>query len=118
MDALSSNQPARSPSSPAPLEGTEWPLADYLGREGALVRVPEDVIATAQFAGGTVSGATGCNRYHAPCPGGVASVLDGTEVTAEFGADGRRLGRRARCDWGLTRRPGDRIYRGTIYREA
>ena len=66
-DALSSNQPARSPSSPAPLEGTEWRLADYPGREGALVRVPEDVIATAQFAGGTVSGATGCNRCHAPC---------------------------------------------------
>ena len=88
-DALSSNQPARSPFSPAPLEGTEWRLADYPGREGALVRVPEDVIATAQFAGGTVSGATGCNRYHALCPGGVASVLDGTEVTAEFGADGR-----------------------------
>ena len=89
MDALSSNQPARSPFSPAPLEGTERRLADYPGREGALLRVPEDVIATAQFAGGTVSGATGCNRYHAPCPGGVASVLDGTEVTAEFGADGR-----------------------------
>jgi heat shock protein HslJ len=50
-----------------PAGGDEWRLADYLGREGALVRVPEDVIATAQFAGGTVSGATGCNRYHAPC---------------------------------------------------
>jgi heat shock protein HslJ len=45
------------------LEGTEWRLSDHLGPDGALVPVAEEVMATASFSEGRVSGTTGCNRY-------------------------------------------------------
>jgi heat shock protein HslJ len=48
-----------------PIEATEWRLADHAGPDGALVAVPPDILATAVFTDGVVSGSTGCNRYHA-----------------------------------------------------
>lgn len=45
------------------LEGPEWRLSDHLAPDGALVRLAEDVTATASFSEGRVSGTTGCNRF-------------------------------------------------------
>ena len=43
---------------PAALEGTPWMLVDGLDVDGW-----EDVAPSASFAGGTLSGSSGCNRY-------------------------------------------------------
>ncbi len=48
-----------------PLEGVSWQLSTYLA-EGTAVPVPEQVAATATFAGGQVSGSNGCNGYSGP----------------------------------------------------
>lgn len=57
------------------LEGTPWQLTDYVGPEGNIVPVPTAVAATALFAGGTVSGNSGCNTYTGKY------VLDGDALT-------------------------------------
>ena len=49
------------------LEGIEWRLTHHLGSEGELVPIVEEVTATATFIDGSVTGSTGCNRYHAQC---------------------------------------------------
>ena len=49
------------------LEGIEWRLTHHLGYEGELVPIVEVVTATATFIDGSVTGSTGCNRYHAQC---------------------------------------------------
>ena len=48
------------------LEGPAWRLSDHPGPGGELEPVAEDVIATASFSEGRVSGTTGCNRYRGP----------------------------------------------------
>jgi len=67
MEPLPPNFPAEPFTTSASLEGTEWRLTDYLGPEGELVPVPEDVTASATFADGVVFGSTGCNRYRGAC---------------------------------------------------
>ena len=47
------------------LEGTLWKLTAYTGADGKSASVPAAVEATATFAGGRVSGSTGCNQYTA-----------------------------------------------------
>ena len=59
----------------ASLEETPWQLTEYVGPEGGTLPVPEAVAATATFSGGTVTGSTGCNQYHA------AYTLDGATLT-------------------------------------
>jgi heat shock protein HslJ len=44
------------------LDGTAWDVARYVSG-GMLVAIPAGVHADAVFAGGTVSGSAGCNRY-------------------------------------------------------
>lgn len=49
-----------------PFEGTDWQLAEYVGRAGGVVRIPAAVTVTATFAGGNVAGGSGCNTYRGP----------------------------------------------------
>jgi heat shock protein HslJ len=65
MEPPQPNHVADPPGPPPPLEGTEWRLSEYPGSEGALLQVAEGILATATFAGGTVAGTTGCNRFRA-----------------------------------------------------
>jgi heat shock protein HslJ len=56
------------------LEGITWRLVAHVGATGEPTPVPDDVLATAAFADGEVTGSTGCNRYHATC------AVDGAQL--------------------------------------
>lgn len=61
--------PVAPPEKPAPaadeLIGPSWRLVSYLGAQGEMVAVAENLTATAVFVNGGMSGTTSCNRYSA-----------------------------------------------------
>jgi heat shock protein HslJ len=57
-----------------PIEGTRWLLTSYRA-DGASVAVPAGAVVDATFAGGIVSGSTGCNSYNGP------ATIDGSKIT-------------------------------------
>jgi heat shock protein HslJ len=50
---------------PLSLEGTLWVMTNYNNGQGGVVSALPDVVVTAQFAEGQVSGSAGCNSYNA-----------------------------------------------------
>ncbi len=58
--------PAPAPAAPSaggPLEDVPWNLTGMAGAEGTLAPLPDGVVVSANFSGGTVSGTSGCNQY-------------------------------------------------------
>lgn len=58
----------------ADLGSVAWRLTDVLDARGDLLPVDPEVLATATFSDGRVSGSTGCNRYMGTC------ALDGRSM--------------------------------------
>ena len=64
---------SQTPAS-ADLEDTLWGLVSYSGPEGLMIDVLDGSTVTAQFAGGQVSGTSGCNTYTG------AAVVNGSKL--------------------------------------
>jgi heat shock protein HslJ len=62
------------------LEGPTWRLIGVVHADGEMQTVPEGIEATATFAGGTISGSGGCNRFNA------GYTTEGDRLTIERGA--------------------------------
>jgi heat shock protein HslJ len=66
---------ATDAAAPPALDGTSWRLTDYATQDGKAYTVPAAVIPTASFAGGSISGNAGCNRYQG------LYLLDGSSIS-------------------------------------
>ncbi|WFN33590.1 META domain-containing protein [Methanogenium sp. S4BF] len=60
------------------LTGPVWLLETYVGVDGAMTAAIAEAPVTAEFVGGSVSGLSGCNRYHA------AYLTDGQSLTLDL----------------------------------
>jgi heat shock protein HslJ len=68
------------------LDGTSWALKTY-DVSGTATAVPAGTRVDAKFAGGTVSGFSGCNVYNAPVTISGATIKVGTAATTMMACD-------------------------------
>ena len=68
------------------IDGTSWALKTY-DVSGTATSVPADTRVDANFAGGKVSGFSGCNVYHAPVTVSGATIKVGPAATTAMACD-------------------------------
>ena len=69
------------------IEGVNWRLTK-LPQGGALVDVPQGVVADARFAGGRVTGSGGCNSFTGPANVSGSAITIGQLASTEMACDG------------------------------
>jgi len=74
---------------PQALDGTSWKLSSYKVANGTQVKkVPADVVVTAKFADGKVSGKSGCNSYNGTYQADEKSLTFGPQASTRMACEG------------------------------